>query len=67
MSKQSPLDHLYKQLRIWYGSNERVDSIYQEAKQIEKERDYETKAYWFGRGINAGREGTIEELKPIKP
>lgn len=36
-------------------------------EEIEKAaREYEIKAFWFGRGINAGRENKIEELKPKK-
>ena len=38
----------------------------QQAKQMEEEQKYETSAFWFGRGILAGKENRIEELKPIK-
>jgi hypothetical protein len=41
-----------------------IDEIEEQAKQMEKDKEYETKAYWFGRGILAGRENKIEELSP---
>ncbi len=40
--------------------------LFEQAKQMEKEQEYETKAYWFGRGVLASKENRIEELKPIK-
>jgi dissimilatory sulfite reductase (desulfoviridin) alpha/beta subunit len=43
-----------------------LSKFLEEAKQIEKEQEYETKAYWFGRGVLAGNENRIEELKPTK-
>ncbi len=39
---------------------------FEKAKQMEEEQKYETSAFWFGRGILAGKENRIEELKPIK-
>ena len=42
------------------------DAKRDEAKEMESDREYEIKAFWFGRGINAGRENKIEELKPKK-
>jgi hypothetical protein len=33
---------------------------------MEIDHEYETKAYWFGRGILAATEDRIDELKPIK-
>ena len=41
-------------------------TILNKAKQMEADREYEIKCYWYGRGINAGRENKIEELKPKK-
>lgn len=38
--------------------------VVEKAKQMEIDREYELKAFWFGRGINAGRENKIEELQP---
>ena len=32
----------------------------------EKDKEYEIKAFWFGRGVLAGRENRINELKPKK-
>ena len=40
--------------------------MYEQAKQMEEEQKYETSAFWFGRGVLAGKENRIEELKPIK-
>lgn len=40
--------------------------VFEKAKQMEKEQEYETKAFWFGRGILAGKENKIEELSPIR-
>lgn len=34
------------------------------AKQIEADIEFETKQYWFGRGVLAGKEDRIAELKP---
>jgi len=33
---------------------------------MEADREYETKAFWFGRGILAGKENKIKELQPQK-
>ena len=43
-----------------------IDEYIEQAKAMEKEQEFETKAYWFGRGILAGMEGRINELKPTK-
>jgi hypothetical protein len=40
--------------------------LYYDFKQMEIDHEYETKAYWFGRGILAATEDRIDELKPIK-
>ncbi len=45
---------------------EDVKRIFKQAKQMEEEQKYETSAFWFGRGVLAGKENRIEELKPIK-
>lgn len=31
---------------------------------MEKDKEYETKVYWFGRGVLVGKENRIEELQP---
>lgn len=41
-------------------------SIIEQAKQMEEDQKYETSAFWFGRGVLAGKENRIEELKPNK-
>jgi hypothetical protein len=38
----------------------------EQAKEMEEEKLYEAKCYWFGRGILAGKSGSIKELKPKK-
>lgn len=43
-----------------------LDAFINKAKQMEEEQKYETSAFWFGRGILAGKENRIEELKPTK-
>lgn len=43
--------------------NERFDSL---IKVIGDDDEYEIKAFWFGRGVLAGRENRINELKPKK-
>jgi hypothetical protein len=52
----------FQALTFYYDHKEEIE----QAKQMEKEQEYETKAFWFGRGILAGKENRIEELKPIK-
>lgn len=44
-----------------------MEKIFEQAKQMEDEKTYETKAFWYGRGIHAGRNNMIEELKPTRP
>ena len=41
-----------------------VLEVFEQAKAMHKEQEYETKAFWFGRGVLAGREDRITELKP---
>ena len=41
-------------------------SLKNQAKQMEEDQKYETSAFWFGRGVLAGKENRIEELKPTK-
>ena len=43
-----------------------LDALINQAKQMEEEQKYETSAFWFGRGVLAGKENRIEELKPNK-
>ena len=42
--------------------NERFDI--NSFKVVSGDDEYETKAFWFGRGVLAGRENRINELKP---
>ena len=43
-----------------------LEIVYNKAKAMEKEQEFETKAYWFGRGILASKENRVDELKPKK-
>ena len=42
----------------------KYNGLFEQAKEMEKQREYETKAYWFGRGVLASRENRIAELQP---
>jgi hypothetical protein len=72
-NKQTAVEYLVKEFSAILGPIKTeamqdlllVDAI-EQAKQMEREQQYETKAYWFGRGILAGKEDRIEELKPTR-
>ena len=49
-----------------HEENFNIHNMREVSLQMEKEQEYETKAFWFGRGILAKKENRIEELKPIK-
>jgi hypothetical protein len=61
-NKQTAVDWLVEQ----YANENYGIEVYEQAKAMEKEQEFETKAYWFGRGILASMEGKINELKPTK-
>ena len=65
-NKQTAVDWLMMQLPVSIRVDLYEKELYQQAKAMEKEQEFETKAYWFGRGILAGMEGRINELKPTK-
>ena len=44
--------------------NRKYNEIVEQGKAMYKEQEYETKVFWFGRGVLAGREDRITELKP---
>ena len=62
-NKQTAVDLLVASLPL------RIQNMYaseiENAKAIEKEQEFETKAYFFGRGLLAEMEGRIKELKSI--
>lgn len=71
-NKVTAVEWLIEKLAMQNGSfhaiafyNDNQDII-QQAKAMEKEQEFKTKAYWFGRGILAAMEGKIGELKPTK-
>ena len=49
-----------------YISLDALSSYTEQALEMETKQIHETKQYWFGRGILAGRENRIAELKPKK-
>lgn len=51
---------------VKFYSKEFILRILKEAKEMEAKQIYETKQRWFGKGILAGRENRISELKPKK-
>ena len=61
-NKQSSIEWLEQELKKIPFVN--VLEVFEQAKAIHKEQEYETKAFWFGRGVLAGREDRITELKP---
>ena len=63
---QSATDWLFKQL--WEEPKDKFNwyAIRKIALQMEEKHLHETQAYWFGRGVLAGKEDRIEELKPKK-
>ena len=61
-NKQSSVEWLEQELKKIPFVN--VLEVFEQAKAMHKEQEYETKAFWFGRGVLAGREDRITELKP---
>ena len=62
-NKQSSIEWLEQELKKIPFVN--VLEVFEQAKTMHKEQEYETKAYWFGRGVLAGREDRITELHII--
>jgi hypothetical protein len=62
--KQTAVEWLENELKKLPYVN--VIDIFKQAKEMEEEKLYEAKCYWFGRGILAGKSGSIKELKPKK-
>ena len=68
-TKQTAVEWLIEQVKskewqdkfIWHK-----EEVFEQAKSIKKEQEFETKAYWFGRGILASKENRVDELKPKK-
>jgi hypothetical protein len=63
-NKQTPVEWLYQQL--WNELKDKFTwyAIREKALKMEQEKEYETKAIWYGRGILAAKEDRIDELKP---
>lgn len=58
------VEWLFQQL--WETPKDKLNwyAIRSKALQMEQEKEYETKSFWYGRGILAGKEDRIGELKP---
>ena len=69
-NKQSSIEWLQDKLNNVKPNNfcsiETIKEWVEQAKQIHKQQEYETKAFWFGRGILAHTKNRINELKPIR-
>jgi hypothetical protein len=70
--KVSSIEWLQEQLECFGNKHElqvswaTVDELLEQAKEMHKKEEYETKAFWFGRGILAHTKNRINELKPIR-
>ena len=66
MEKQTTVEWLFNEL--WNNPKDKFNwyAIRKIATQTEERELYETQAYWFGRGVLAGKEDRVEELKPKK-
>lgn len=71
--KQTAVEWLAKEIKTFeedYGAmvhhKAELTKLIKQAKEMESDREYETKAFWFGRGILAGKENKIKELQPQK-
>lgn len=65
-NKQTAVQWLMMQLPVFIRVDLYEKELYEQAKAMEKEQEFETKAYWFGRGILASKENRVDELKPKK-
>lgn len=63
MAKQTAVEWLEQKLKDRY-SLIHSQPLFEQAKQMEEEREYEIKCLWFGKGINAAITNRIEDLKP---
>ena len=68
-NKQTAVEWLIEQVKSKEGQDKFIwhkEEVFEQAKAMEKEQEFETKAYWFGRGILASKENRVDELKPKK-
>ena len=70
-TKKTAVDILFQEIKeskTFLPDNlfEYLEDVYNKAKAMHKEQKFETKAYWFGRGILASKENRVDELKPKK-
>lgn len=68
-NKQTALDIMFNEIKdskAFLPNNlfKYLESVYGKTKQMEADQIHETKQYWFGRGVLAGKEDRISELKP---
>lgn len=62
--EQNTIEWLFQQL--WETPKDKLTwyAIRKQALQMEKDKEYEIKSFWYGRGILAGKEDRIGEFKP---
>jgi hypothetical protein len=69
-NKQSSIEWLQDKLNnvkpTQFCSIETIKKWVEQTKEMHKQQEYETKAFWFGRGILAHTKNRINELKPIR-
>jgi hypothetical protein len=68
-TKRTALDILFQEIKeskAFLPDNlfNYLKDVYNKSKEIEKNQEYETKSFWFGRGILAAKEDKIKELNP---
>jgi hypothetical protein len=68
-TKRTALDILFQEIKeskAFLPDNlfNYLKDVYNKSKEIEKNQEYETKLFWFGRGILAAKEDKIKELNP---
>ena len=65
-NKENSIEWLRKELLNSEPNILEWNKLFEQAKEMHKQEDYETKAFWFGRGILAHTKNRINELKPIR-
>jgi hypothetical protein len=65
-NKENSIEWLRKELLNSEPNILEWNKLFEQAKEMHKQEEYETKAFWFGRGILAHTKNRINELKPIR-
>lgn len=65
----TPVDHLIETFTKHYGKGWLIDPTIkkkiEDARRNEAQKFHSLRCFWYGRGILAGRENRIHELKPV--